>query len=249
METTWRSPHAAELQARAAEVRDDAVPERQALERGRDAEPRLVSRAQDLHLDALVAPQRAEQPLAVARRPAPPRSRRRGRAGPGRSASGARRSGARPGAWRRSPRAAGCRARRRPSRVGTRSSASTWKPEPGRCGEQEADGRRARDRRPPPAGRFEIPAGAGALWGHASGRRERRSTRLVIGGAGETYRLQEPAELAEAGRPVGQVHEGGAALLEREPLAVRGAEQASRERRERGLVADDRRPVASGGCC
>src|SRR5439155_4208007 len=59
------APHPAELEAGPAEIYDEAVVERQALEGGVDAEPCLVSRAQDLYVDALVAPERVEQPLAV----------------------------------------------------------------------------------------------------------------------------------------------------------------------------------------
>src|SRR5438093_11745649 len=50
----------AQLQAGAAQIRDDAVPEGQAVQRGFDAEPRLVAGAQDLHLDALVTAQGLE---------------------------------------------------------------------------------------------------------------------------------------------------------------------------------------------
>src|SRR6185295_8583063 len=59
------TPHAAELQARAAEVRDDAVLDGEAREGGRDAQPCLVPRAQDLHVDALVVAQGCQEPLAV----------------------------------------------------------------------------------------------------------------------------------------------------------------------------------------
>ena len=58
-------PYPAKLEAGAAQVYDEAVVERQALEGGIDAEPRLVSGAEDLHVDALVAPEPVEQALAV----------------------------------------------------------------------------------------------------------------------------------------------------------------------------------------
>ena len=96
MESTRLSPHAAELQARAAEVRDDAVLDGEACEGGRDAEPRFVARAQDLHVDAFLMAQGCQELLSV---PGVPRTaevataRMRAR---GHSKNGARRSGARP---------------------------------------------------------------------------------------------------------------------------------------------------------
>ena len=57
----------AELQARAAQVRHQRVAEGQARARGGHAEPRLVAGAQDADLDALLAPQRVEEALAIAR--------------------------------------------------------------------------------------------------------------------------------------------------------------------------------------
>src|SRR5439155_19004026 len=56
--------------------------------------------------------------------------------------------------------------------------------------------------------------------------------------------LEEPAEPPVGRRTVGKVHESRAALLEREPLALRGAEQAREQRPEKRLVADERDPGA-----
>jgi hypothetical protein len=72
---------------------------------GLDAEPRLVARAQDLHLDAFEAAERTEQALAVRRIP-------HGRRGHGAQRVLDRRSGQPAG-------------RAAASRVGTRSSTST----------------------------------------------------------------------------------------------------------------------------
>src|SRR6266568_584942 len=59
-------PDAAELEARPTEIRHHAVLERQAVERGIGAEPRLVPHAEDPHLDTLLAAKRREEPLPVA---------------------------------------------------------------------------------------------------------------------------------------------------------------------------------------
>src|SRR5512145_2603199 len=59
-------PHLTELQAGAAEVRDDAVRERQAPQGRVDTELRFVARTQDPHFDPLMAAERVEQPLGVA---------------------------------------------------------------------------------------------------------------------------------------------------------------------------------------
>src|SRR5215471_14488286 len=57
--------HPAQLEARAAQIRHHSVLERQAVESRVDAEARLVSRAQDLHVDPLVATKRVEEALSI----------------------------------------------------------------------------------------------------------------------------------------------------------------------------------------
>src|SRR5207244_2097318 len=56
----------------------------------------------------------------------------------------------------------------------------------------------------------------------------------------ENPRVQEPDETSGTCRTVRKVHERRAALFERKPLRLRGAEHAREQRPEHGLVADER---------
>ncbi len=116
---------------------------------------------------------------------------------------------------------AGCRAARRPAGSalalrparGSRSSGDPWRAGSGR---PSSPGRRPR---PAP------PSWAGF---------RRRRIGSVARERPQDLRFEEPAEPPAGGGPIGQIHEGRAALLEREPLAVRGAEQAREERPRSG---------------
>src|SRR5206468_5129928 len=241
----------AELEARAAQVYDEAVVERQALEGGVDAKPRLVLRAQDLHVDALVAPERVEQPLAVL---GVPHGRRRDR------------DDSWPSTIRRVPREKAvhgpkCCVDRLSGQGAGRAAAqprghSLLDEHPiagvgGDAGDQQADGGRAQIDDGDQFGRLS-PVGAQRRprWSYASPFRDGRWVSPRCGDLGraregpEDSWLEEPAEPPVGRRTVGKVHESRAALLEREPLALRGAEQAREQRPEERLVADERDPGA-----
>src|SRR5438093_1744156 len=73
----------------------------------------------------------------------------------------------------------------------------------------------------------------------------------ALGWPGETpedARLEEPAEPPAACGTVGKVHQGRAALLEGEPLALGGPEQAREKRPEERLVAHERDSGAGRMC-